>query len=87
VTDRNLIETPHTGEEWLDLLGQFLATSYLHKFDRGCQEGDHTGWAIIEADNRDQAMLAAPAMIRSKARVARLNRLTDEDVQRLHAGA
>jgi len=84
--DRYLIETTHTDEECLGLLDQVLAMGYLHNFDWGCEDGDHTGWAIIEVDDREQAMLAVPAMVRSKARVVRLNKFTDEDVQRLHAG-
>jgi hypothetical protein len=31
-------------------------------------------------------MLAVPTMVRAKARVVRLNRFTDEDVLRFHAG-
>jgi hypothetical protein len=68
--ERFLIETPHTDEECLSLLDQILAMGYLHNFDWGCEDGDHTGWAIIEADNR---------------RIVQLNRFTDEDVQKLHA--
>ncbi len=83
--ERFLIETPHTDEECLSLLDQILAMGYLHNFDWGCEDGDHTGWAIIEADNRDQALLAVPTMVRPKVRIVQLNRFTDEDVQKLHA--
>jgi hypothetical protein len=83
--DRYLIETPHTHDECLGLLDQILATGYLHNFDWGCEDGDHTGWAIIEAESQEQAMLAVPAVVRPRARVVKLNRFTDEDVQRLHA--
>jgi hypothetical protein len=83
--DRYLIETPHSDEECLGLLDQILATGYLHHFDWGCEVGDHTGWAIIEAESREQAMLAVPTMVRPKARVVKLNRFTDEDVKRFHA--
>ena len=84
--ERYLIETPHTHEECLGLLDQIVAAGYLHHFDWGCEAGDHTGWAIIEAENREQALLAVPTMVRSKARVVRLNRFTDEDVHRFHDG-
>ena len=83
--DRYLIETPHTDDECLGLLDQILAAGYLHNFDWGCQDGDHTGWAIIEAESQAEARLAVPVMVREKARVVRLNRFTDEDVERLHA--
>ena len=82
--DRYLIETPHTDEECLGLLDQILAAGYLHNFDWGCTAGDHTGWTIVEAENLEQAKLAVPTMVRAKARVVRLNKFTDEDVQRLH---
>jgi len=84
--DRYLIETPHTRGECLNLLDQILAMGYLHNFDWGCEDGDHTGWAIIEAESDAQAMLAVPTMVRAKARVVKLNRFTDEDVLRFHAG-
>ena len=84
--DRYLIETPHTHGECLNLLDQILAMGYLHNFDWGCEDGDHTGWAIIEAESDAQAMLAVPTMVRAKARVVKLNRFTDEDVLRFHAG-
>lgn len=84
--DRYLIETRHTDEECLGLLDQVLASGYLHNYDWGCEDGDHTGWAIIEAENREQAMLSVPSLVRSKVRIVKLNKFTDEDVQRLHAG-
>jgi len=83
--DRYLIETPHTDEECLGLLNQILAAGYLHNFDWGCEDGNHSGWAIIEAESQEQAMLAVPTMVRSKARVVKLNRFTNEDVEGLHA--
>jgi len=82
--DRYLIETPHTDDECLGLLDQIIAAGYLHHFDWGCQDGDHTGWAVIEAESQAQAALAVPAMVRAKARVVRLNKFTEEDVQKLH---
>lgn len=82
---RYLVETPHTDGECLQLLEQLLAMGYLNNFDWGCMVGDHTGWAIIEAENDAQARMAVPTMVRDKARVVRLNKFSDEDVKAFHA--
>jgi hypothetical protein len=83
--ERYLIETPHTGAECLVLLDQLLAMGYLNNFDWGCTAGDHSGWAIIEAESEDQARMAVPPLVRGKARVVKLNRFSDEDVKAFHA--
>jgi hypothetical protein len=83
--NRYLIETPHTGAECVELLDQILAMGYLHHFDWGCKAGEHTGWAIIEAENDKQARLAVPPLVRDKARVVRVNKFEDEDVKSFHS--
>ena len=72
--DRYLIETPHSAEECLALLKQVNAQGYLRHFDWGCSARIHTGWAIIEAEDEKQAMMAIPPLIRAKARVVRVNK-------------
>jgi len=70
--DRYLIETPHTAQDCQMLVDQIYAMGYLHHFDWGCQDGVHSGWAIIEAENEAQARLAVPSLLRKKARVIKL---------------
>jgi hypothetical protein len=72
--DRYLIETPHTAQDCHMLVDQVTAMGYLHHFDWGCQSGVHCGWAIIEAENEDQARLAVPPVVRKKSRVIKLNK-------------
>jgi hypothetical protein len=74
IMDRYLIETPHSAQDCHMLVDQVRALGYLHFFDWGCKSGVHTGWAIIEAENEDQARLAVPPLVRRKARVIKLNR-------------
>jgi hypothetical protein len=87
VMDRYLIVTPHTQSECMGLLSQVLAMGYLHNFDWGCEDGEHIGWAIIEAQSRDQAKLAVPPLVRRKAKVIRLTKFKDEDVKSTHSSA
>jgi hypothetical protein len=72
--NRYLIETPHTGEECLDLIKVLNAQGYLRNFDWGCKAGIHSGWAIIEAENVGEARLVVPPLVRSRARIVKLNK-------------
>ena len=72
--DRYLIETPHTSSECLDLIKLINAQGYLWNFDWGCEAGIHSGWAIIDADNEQEARLAVPPLVRGRARIVKLNK-------------
>jgi len=88
--DRYLIETPHAGEECLDLIKVLNAQGYLWNFDWGCKAGVHSGWAIITAENEAQARLAVPPLVRSRARIVKLNKFdgsTIKDCERQEAAA
>jgi hypothetical protein len=78
--DRYLIETPHTAAECLTLLKEINAQGYLRHFDWGCGSRVHTGWAIIEAENEAQAMLAVPPLVRRSARAVRINKYDSADL-------
>jgi len=86
--DRYLIETPHTSSECLDLIKLINAQGYLWNFDWRCEAGIHSGWAIINAENEVQARLAVPPLVRSRARIIKLNKFdatTIEDHERQEA--
>jgi hypothetical protein len=80
--DRYLIETPHTDQDCHLLVEEIRAMGYLWHFDWGCMAGVHSGWAIIEAESEAQARLVVPPLVRTKARVVKLNKF--EDVKPLH---
>lgn len=79
-----MIATPHTAEECKSLVQQVYAMGYLHHFMWGCKADVHCGWAIIEAENEDQARLAVPSLVRNKARVTKLTRFDISDVEPFH---
>ncbi len=82
--DRYLIESDHSSEDCIHILDLVLAQGYLAHYDWGCRDGVHVGWAIIEADSREEAMLSVPTIIRNKARAVKLNKFTPEDLQEVH---
>ena len=48
---------------------QTLSIGYLTHFYWGCKSGDHTGYAMIEAENKKEALYSIPTIIRNKAKV------------------
>ena len=82
--DRYIVIIPHTTAECKTALKQIESIGTITHFDWGCKDGDHTGWAIVEADNKTEAMLTVPTIQRRMAKVVKLNRFTPEEVQAMH---
>lgn len=82
--NRYLIESKHTKDDCLHALTLVAAHGYITHFDWGCKVGEHTGWAIIEADSEQEALLAVPSLTRNKARAILLTKYTPDDIKLLH---
>ena len=70
--DRYIIVSPHTAEDCDRAIKEVHAAGYLHYFEWGCKDNDHTGWAIVEAENAGHARQIVPWYLRDKARIVRL---------------
>ena len=81
---RFLVISHHTGDECVKALKETLAIGYLTHFDWGCRDGVHTGWAILEAEDKEQAMLSIPTFLRGKAQVIQLAKFNSEKVMAMH---
>ena len=79
-----LIVSPHSREGCTQVLQDTLATGYLTHFDWGCKDGEHTGWAIIEASSKAEAMMAVPTIARHDAHIVQLTKFTPEEVRAMH---
>ena len=82
--DRYLVETNHAREDCLHILDQFVAYGHITHFEWGCESGVCTGWAILEAENEEQALLSVPALLRNKSRAVKLSQFTPELIQHFH---
>jgi len=82
---RFLVVSHHTGEDCVKALKETLAIGYLTHFEWGCKDGAHTGWAILEAEDKEQAMMSVPTFLRGNAKVVLLTRFDAERVQAMHA--
>ena len=79
-----LIESPHTEEECMKAIDYVLAAGYLTHFGWACPAGEHTGYLIMEAANKTEALLAVPPLVRAKARVLELTMFNAEQVKAMH---
>jgi len=83
---RFLIITPHTAEECLKSLDDYVAQNpdLLKKLDWGCMVGDHTGYVVVEAADETAARNMLPADERKAARIIQVNKFTVEQIQEFH---
>jgi hypothetical protein len=79
-----LVISHHSGEDCVKALKEALAIGYLTHFDWGCKDGVHTGWAVLEADDKAEAMLSVPTFLRGQAQVVRLTKFLPDKVEAMH---
>jgi len=81
---RFLVKSNHTGEDCVKALKEVLAIGYLTHFEWGCKDGVHTGWAILEAEDKAEAMMSVPTFLRRQAQVVQLTKFQAEKVEAMH---
>lgn len=83
---RYMLESPHTKEECLKELEGIMSEgrNVLDKFYWGCSQGDHTGYAIVDADDELKALNLVPGFIRNKAKAIEVQQFTPEQIKSLH---
>ena len=69
-----IVISPHTAEDCKMAVKQFRVydAGYLTHFEWGCMDDDHTAYAIIDAENHEQARMSVPTFFREKAKVIML---------------
>jgi hypothetical protein len=82
--EKFLVISNHTGPECAKALKEVLAIGYLTHFDWGCKDGVHTGWAILEAEDKGEAMMSVPTFLRNQAKVVQLTKFEADKVRALH---
>ena len=81
---RFIVISHHKAGDCVRALKEVTAMGYLTHFDWGCKDGDHTGWAILEADTKAQAMMSVPPFLRDQASVVQLTKFEAEAVEAFH---
>lgn len=86
---RYMITSPHTQEECLRALDEELAKGrdILGEFDFGCKAGDHTAYAIVDVNSKDDAFNLVPTFLQNKARIVEVGKITPEMIKSFHTKA
>ena len=81
-----MVISPHTEEECLAALDAAAkqGKDSLNKLEWGCMSGDHTAYAIYEAESADAARRLVPENVRSKARVIKVDKFTPDQIRKFH---
>ena len=82
---RYLIQVTHSDDHKACVLA-LAATErngghFATNIDWGCKAGVHSGWLIVELDNRTRAMQMIPSEFREdEVRIVELNKFTREEI-------
>ena len=49
--------------------------------DFGCEDGAHSGWLIVDLENREEAMQIVPPQFRSDAQIVQLRKWTRQQIE------
>lgn len=79
-----LIETPHTPAECAEAVKHIGARGWLTHFHWGCKSGDHTGYAMMECQDSEEAKNMLPPFLRERARIQKLDNYSKEEVDTWH---
>ena len=77
-----LVISPHDHEECTRVIKLTLAIGYLTHFYWGCKSGDHTGYAMIDAESEKEALLSIPPAIRNKGKAIGIVQFDPKDVEK-----
>ena len=72
--ERYIVISSHTAEDCKMAVKQFREynAGFLTHFDWGCLDNDHTAYAIIEAENHENARMSVPPLFRDKTKVVKV---------------
>ena len=84
IMTKYVIESPHTVEECLRTLDETLEKDMLDKFVFGCNSGEHTAWAYVDADSEEEALETVPEFLRDTACAHEVTRFTSEEIAAAH---
>ena len=71
---RFIVISSHTAEDCIMAVKHFRENhaGFLTHFEWGCYDNDHHAYAMLEAENHAQALMAVPPALRNKARAIKL---------------
>lgn len=84
-----MIEFPHTQDNCLRMLDDLSMNNpdLLSRVNWGCMAGNHTGWAMVEAESAADALNMVPIGLRDSVRLTEMSRFTPDQIRDFHLKA
>lgn len=81
-----MVVVSHTPEQCLVQLDQISTqgADMLNKFEWGCKSGDHTGYALIHADNEASVRKMYALENQENVKIVKVDQFTQEDLESIH---
>lgn len=81
-----MVTTTHTPEQCLQALDEMAAKNkkLLGTMQWGCNSGDHTGYAFVQAPSEEQALAQLPQTNRAGAKAVMVTKFTPEQLAAIH---
>ena len=84
---RFLIETSHTSEHEgcvraLDAVTKYGSHLMTHS-EWGCKHGVHSGWIIVDLDDRNEALRLVPPQYRADSRIVELSTWSRDEIEEM----
>lgn len=69
-----IVMSGHTAEDCKMAVKEFRQynAGFFTHFEWGCYDNDHTAYAIIQADDHENARMSVPPLFRNKTRVVKV---------------
>jgi hypothetical protein len=85
---RYLIEIPHGADKEAcnRAIAVFLQSGshFLANADWGCMDGVHTAWFLMDAENKNEAMMVIPPAFRHEAHIIQLHTFTINELDEMY---
>ncbi|MGE5432914.1 MAG: hypothetical protein ACM3QX_17670 [Syntrophomonadaceae bacterium] len=81
-----MIEIPHTKADCMQMLDDIKdkTPDILNNVEWGCMDNNHTGFAIVDANSKEEALQMLPDKERAMAKVTKLDKLTVKQIDDFH---
>jgi hypothetical protein len=85
-TQTYFVQVPHTQDQCLKTLDDLKGKgdALLSKFEFGCMDGDHTGYAFIDGTSEDNVRKMLPADEQTAAKIKKVNKMTSAQIDKIH---
>ncbi len=81
-----LVEVSHTPETCLEALDETreMGREKLNQWSWGCSDDDHTGYLLLNARSKEEALQNVPPSQRHEAKVVELKKYSVEEIESFH---